>query len=798
MVKHYLRIALRSFSKDRTSGLINVIGLALGMTATLFIGLWVSNELSYDRYHDHVERIYLINNHIKISDSETWHWSSSPYRLGGIVGERLADVEAVTMQQAWGGEQRLRYKNEVLTVEHCTFVDSMWFKVFKYNFVSGNPDDFFKNPASIVLSESEAYRIFGNNDPIGQVMRYKDQDCVVRGVLQDPPLNSSFKYDLLFPISLRQLDPNERRNDSQWGNFSYHTFLRLRPDADPKKVGKLTTQILRKEKNDSTTISTLHPLTELRFQQGTDDAFQHTDKGTIQIFSIIGLMILLIAGINYVNLALARTGKRGKEIGVQKVMGAGKGQIFGQFMLESLLMCGGALILTFVFARLALPYFNALTGEKFVLNFLDYQFWGIAAGVLGVSILLTGIYPSLLLSSFQAVNIMKGSALLGKHKTGLWKGLSVLQFAVAVALIVATIVIASQLHYIRSKNLGFDRDYVFKADLPFDFGLDTLNAPVIQSMISELSRESSINGVSLASVHSIVKYDNSSSGGYVWEGRVGNENPTFSPMTVDHNFHKVFGLKLKAGRWFRENDIADRSNFILNETTVKMLKLKEPVLGQKFEGNGRKGQIIGVVKDFHTMSLHDPIRPVVLTTDKDWMFNLYFKTSGAQAEKAVAAVKKAWTARIHGPTHVFKYEFVDDQFNEAYKKDQQTGMLFNAFAGVAILISCMGLFALAAFSAERRVKEIGVRKVLGASVANLTALLSRDFLVLVLIGFVIATPLAWYLMNQWLENFAFRIEIQWWYFALAGILTLALAMLTVGYQTIRAALANPVSALKNE
>ncbi len=798
MVKHYLRIALRSFSKDRTSGLINVIGLALGMTATLFIGMWVSNELSYDRYHDHVERIYRVNNHIKISDSETWQWSTSPYRLSGLVGERLADVEAVTQQVAWGGEQKLRYKNEVLAVEHCTFVDSMWFKVFKYQFVKGSEQDFFKNPASIVLTQSEARKIFGDNDPIGQVMQYKDQQCVVRGIVKDPPLNSSFKYDLLFPIALRLSNPNERKNDLTWNNFSYRAYMRLRPGADPKKVARLTTEILRKEKQDSTTRSSLLPMVNLRFDQGTDDDFLHTDKGTIRIFSIIGLMILLIAGINYVNLALARTGKRGKEIGVQKVMGAGKGQIFGQFMLESLLMCTVALALTLIFARLALPYFNELTSEKFTLNFLDVQFWAITAGVLGVSVVLTGIYPSLLLSSFQAINIMKGSALLGRHKTGLWKGLSVLQFAVAVALIVATIVIGSQLNFIRSKNLGFDRSYVFKTDLPFQFAFDTLNFPAIQSMVNELKQESSILGVSRAGVHSIVNHDNTSSGNFVWEGRIGDDNPTFSPMTVDHNFANIFGLKLKEGRWFRENNEADQQNFILNETTVKMLKLKSPVVGQKFEGNGKKGQIIGVVKDFNTVSLHEPIRPVVLTTDKEWMFNLYFKTTGAQAQKAIAAVKKAWTARINGPTDVFKYEFVDDQFEALYKKDQQTGMLFNAFAGVAILISCMGLFALAAFSAERRVKEIGVRKVLGASVTNLTALLSRDFFVLVLIGFVIATPLAWYFMNAWLENFAFRIEIQWWYFALAGLLTLGLALITVGYQTIRAALANPVSALKSE
>jgi putative ABC transport system permease protein len=796
MFKLFLRIASRAFLKDRTSGLINIIGLSLGMTGALLIGMWVTNELSYDRYHDHAERIYRIKSHIKISDTETWHWNTVPLKLAGILGSQLAEIELISQTTAWSGESTIKLKNQLIKVERCATIDSSWFKMFKYEFVDGGSEAFFQHPKSVILNQSTARQLFGDADPIGQLLRIDTNECVIQGIVKDDPLNSSFKFNLMIPLALRQSDPNNQRNDNTWGNFSYNAYARLRSDTDAKKLGKQITRILRKEKNDSTIVATIEPMADMRFDQSVmDTEGSTTDFSTIRIFFIIGLLILVVACINYVNLSIARTSKRGKEIGVQKIMGASKGQMFSQFMLESAAMCTVALLVTLLMTKLSMPLFNQLTGENFKLNLLDLNLWKIILSVLVLVTLLTGIYPSILLSSFQPLNIMKGSNFLSKHKTGFWKGLAVLQFAISVGLIVSTLTIYKQLQFIRNTNLGFDREYVMRINFPWQMLREPNGEGTMKRMVREMENNPAVSGVSMASA-SIVNHGSSSSGNFEWEGRKKNENPTFAPFSADVNFQKIFGLKLLEGRWFQEGNKADESNFVLNEAAVKICNLKSPVIGQRFEGNGIKGQIIGVVKDFHLRDMHEKIPPVVINGDPNWRTTLYVKTTGSNASKAVDFANNLWRQNV--PDRIFEYQFLDDEFEKLYEKDQRSALMFNIFSVIAILISCLGLFALAAFTAERRTKEIGVRKVLGASVAGIVTLLSKDFVIMVCIGILIASPLAWYVMQGWLQDFAYRINIEWWFFVVAGLMAITIALITVSIQAIRAALVNPVQSLKSE
>jgi ABC-type antimicrobial peptide transport system permease subunit len=796
MFKHFLHLAFRAFFKDRTSGLINIVGLSLGMTGALLIGMWVNNELSYDRYHDHAERIYRLKTHIKINDTETWHWSTTPLKLANILGTQLAEVELIAQCTGGAGESTVKLKDQLIKVKQCITIDSSWFKLFKYEFVAGNADAFFKHPKSVILNQTTARQFFGDADPVGQILRVDTNECVVQAVVKDAPLNSSFKFNLMIPIALRLSNPGNLSNDNQWGNFSYNAYARLRTNTDAKKLSWKITRILRKEKNDSTIVATIEPLSSMRFDQSIMSGNEVTsDVGTIRIFFIIGLLILIVACINYVNLSIARTSKRSKEIGMQKILGASKNQVFRQFMLESTVMCLVALLGTLLITRLSMPMFNQLTGENFKLQLLDFNLWKIILIVLGLVITLTGVYPALLLSSFQPISIMKGSGFLSKHKTGFWKGLAVLQFAISVGLIISTLTIYQQLQFVRNKNLGFDREHVMKLDFPWEMRMNQEGKNTIERIARQLKNSPAVNGISMASAD-IVNHGSSSSGNFDWDGRKENDNPTFAPFSADPMFQKIFGLQLTEGRWFKEDNQADQSNFVLNETAVKICNLKAPVVGQRFEGNGIKGQIIGVVKDFHLRNMHEKIPPVVINGDPEWRSTLYVKTSGAKTSQVISLASSLWRDNV--PDRIFEYQFLDDEFEKLYEKDQRTALMFNIFSVVAILISCMGLFALAAFTAERRTKEIGVRKVLGASVSGIIGLLSKDFVVMVGIGIAIASPLAGYVMQQWLQNFAYRIDIQWWFFVVAGLIAMSIALITVSIQAIRAALVNPVESLKSE
>jgi ABC-type antimicrobial peptide transport system permease subunit len=509
--------------------------------------------------------------------------------------------------------------------------------------------------------------------------------------------------------------------------------------------------------------------------------------------ALLLFFILIVACINYINLTTAQASRRAKEVGIKKVIGATKKSLFSQFLTESVLTSLLAMIVAFLLTNLSLPFLETATQSKYNLFETD-KIWLVLGGITLVAVLLTGIYPSLLLTRFQPLKIIKGINLLGDKNIFFRKFLVVFQFTFTIFLLIGTLVIFRQLQFIQTKNPGYDRQDVFAIEVPW-------NAPIqskenfASRFTEQLIHENSIAEVTAAK-QNMVDNQNSTSGSLDWEGRSPNWNPSTSLFIVNQNFQQFFGLKMAEGRWFRNGSQAEEQNMVLNEMAIRTFKIKKPYIGQRFEINDRKGQIIGIVKDFHFRSMKEQIPPLVMLVNSKWMSYFYVKTKPHQTAQALAGAKKIWSQLV--PDQPMKYDFLDESFENLHHREQMQLQLFMAFSGVVLLIACLGLLGLTTFAAETRTKEIGIRKVLGATVSQIVTLLSKDFLTLVTISFVIASPIAWYAMNQWLQDFAYRINISWWIFALAGSAALLIALLTISFQAIKAALANPVSSLRNE
>jgi putative ABC transport system permease protein len=794
-----LKFAIRNLLKTRLFGILNSTGLAVGMAAAVLILLWVQNELSFDSFHTKAPRIYQIITHNQVNKEETWHWSSTPLPLAEQA-ERLPEVEQVTrvIQSFWNGLP-IRVGAQLTNEKNVACVDENWFQVFDYTFTDGNPTDFAKNVRSVALTESKALQLFGQTKVAGKIIRIDTLDYVVRAVFKDNPTNSGFKYDFLLPMAVHLSNPEKYKNDNNWNNFNYETFVLLRPDANLKKINQKLTSLTQFAKKDSDTgkpdtsiTLEAEPIRERHFDTiDRQNAAERGDKKTVYIFFGLALVILLTACINYVNLTTARASIRAKEVSVKKLIGAAPSQLFGQFMIESTLMCLTSLLLALGLVYGFLPVFNQLTNQTFHLDFGNTALWGVLVGTTLLSILLTGVYPAVLLSSFQPIRALRGFNVLGTNNSTFRKSLVVVQFTVSIVFLVATLVVYQQIRFIRNTKLGYDRARIFELTIPWDV------KPKVETSVmkSRLLNESSIEDITVSS-QSIVEIKSAHSGSLDWDGRPADFQPTVSQLSVEPNYQKVFNLKMAAGRWFAENSTADQENVVLNETAVKKLKLRQPVVGQRFHFQGHKGIVMGVVKDFHYKSLREKIEPLVLFNNPGWRSGIYIKAVAGKEPEAIRAAEKVWAELI--PSRPAEYRFLDETFDRLYRTEQRTATLFNAFAVIAVLISCLGLFGLATFTAEMRTKEIGIRKVLGATVVSITALLSKDFLKLVLVGIVIASPIAYYAMERWLQDFAYRIQIGWWTFALAGVLAILIALVTVSYQAIRTALMNPTKSLKSE
>lgn len=801
MLKNFFKTTFRNLGKNRVMSGINLIGLSVSMTAAVLVLLWVRNERSFDGYHRDAKNIYRITSHVRIMKDESWTWESAPAQLSEFAQKEIPGVTGIARLRSRTYDAPVFNVNGQLFKEkNSAYVDKQWFDLFHYEFLEGNTTSFFSSPYSLLLTAAAAKKYFGNREAVGQVIVIDSVNFQVKAVVKDNPSNSSFQYDVLMPREARLATPAGRKNDQSWGNFNYITFLQLSPHSNPAAVEKQLDQILITNKKDSNVTATLLPLTAMHFDNSLQSSsLQHGNAKAVYVFEVLAALLLIIACINYVNLTTARASLRAKEVSIKKIVGAGKGQLFAQFLAETIIVCLLALCLTIALLYITLPFFNRLTEKQFTLPINSVELWRILALTLLAAVLLNGIYPALLLSRFKPINIFRGINVLQVKDGLLRKGLVVVQFIISFSLIAGAIVIYNQLKYIQEKNPGYDRAQVFQFTIPYSFykahpavNRHLMETSIKQTLLAETSvkQVSSING-------SVVDLHSQHSGSLDWDGRAPDYAPSVFQLSADANLPSLLNMKMAGGRWFRPGSTADEHNFILNETAARQFKIHQPVIGQRFTMHGDTGQVIGIIKDFHFASMHEKIAPLVVYNDGDsYRGSFYVKTAEGKIPQAIQAARRVWRQFI--PDQPFEYLFLDEQFDQLYKTEQRTSTMMAVFAGIAILISCLGLLGLVVFTAERRIKEIGIRKVLGATLGNILVLLSKDFVRLILIAILIATPFAWWAMNKWLEDFAYRIHINGWIFMTAGFFAILIALVTISFQAFKSAVTNPVESLRTE
>lgn len=801
MLKNHFKHAWRNFWKHRVTGFINIAGLSVGMAAAVLIFIWVHNEMSFDKHEPDAANIFRIKNYLSLDKNTTWVWENSPYQIGDAAKKQLPEVEAVTrIKPVNYAPLYFNINNEFFPEDKAAYVDAEWFNVFKHDFISGNAISFNQHPFSIILTESKAKKYFANQDAVGKTIRIDTNNYQVQAVIKDAPANSSFKFDVFIPIASRQADLKQKANEMQWGNFYYLTFLKLHPGTNLKKVTAKIKSILEENRKQKNLEIGLTQLSAMHFENDLQNsAIIHGEKKVVYIFVILGVLLLVIACINYINLTTARASLRAKEVSIKKIVGAERSQLFMQFVAESALVSVMALVLTVLIVAACLPAFNSFTERNFTLSVGSGYLWSILLTTLFATIVLNSIYPALLLSSFKPLNTFRGASVLRLKDSSLRKGLVVVQFTFSIFLIVGVITIYRQLAFIRTQNPGYNREQVMSFNV--DYKLLRKFEPakriaMLETIKQNLLSQSSVQAATVTDVESILNNNGQSSGtSNDWDGRPADFVPPISFFGVDRDFTKVVKLNMAMGRWFMEGK-ADKHNVILNETAAREFNLHKPYIGQRFIAQGDTGQVIGIVKDFNYRSMHEKIGPVVMKGTDEYSSSFLVKVAAGKQGEVIKKVEQIWKTNF--PGEPFSYSFLDQEFDKLYRSDAKSSGLMSVFAVIAVMISCLGLFGLAAFTAEQRGKEIGIRKVLGATVSGIVSLLSVDFVVLVIVALVIASPLAWWLMNIWLQNFAYRIELQWWVFILAGVISVLIAFITISFQAIKAAVANPVKSLRSE
>jgi ABC-type antimicrobial peptide transport system permease subunit len=796
MLRNYFKTAWRNILRNKTTSFINLFGLSVGMTAAVMILMWVQNEMSFDNYHPNVKQIYRLTCHINTAN---WVIEVSPLLLSDAIQKEIPEIKSTAKLRPIRGAAILNIKGELFSEKNCTYYDKGWFKMFHYDYVEGNPNTAIQNPFSIIMTETKAKKYFGNHAAVGQIIRIDTINYAVQAVIKDNPQNSSFQYDIFIPLDAFLAGPVQRGNDQDWGNMNYITFVQINENANSTTIGKKITAILQKNKKRNDEYMTLFNLQDMHFETDlTSSKSGQGNKNTVYFFSLLAFVLLFTACINYVNLTTAKASVRAKEISIRKIIGAKRMHLFGQFIAESLLISFLALIITLILIWFCLPLYNLLTDKHFVFSLSSLSMWKIMLGTLLLVTLLNGVYPAMMLSSFKPLNVFRGLNLLSVKDTTLRKILVVFQFTISVMLIIGATIIYKQMHFMQTTDPGYQRSQIIYFQFPksyLKYPPEETSTIFKESLLHELSVQNNIIGVTSAN-QPIVNMQSFNSGSADWDGRDTSFRPTIAQMSVEYNFQKVFGIILKEGRWFLQGGKTDKKNFILNETAIAQLNIHKPIIGQRFVFHGDTGKVIGVAKDFHYISMHEKIGPLVFNTSSSRMAYVFIKSAPGSATQALSNAEKVF--KKFAPNEPFDYTFLDDTFDNLYKTDRKTSILILVFSIIAIIISAMGLFGLIAFTAERKTKEIGVRKVLGASVGNITTLLSKEFIILVFIAIMIASPIAWWVMNKWLQNFAYRININWSVFVFAGITVLIIALVTISFQAVKAAVANPVKSLRTE
>jgi putative ABC transport system permease protein len=809
MFRNYLKIAVRNLLRYRFISFINLFGLTIGLTCCLLITTYILNELSYDRYNSNAKNIYRLTRSFNNSEGVvSLNLSTVSPPFGYYLPTDFPDIKKMTRLLS-NGPTPLKYGDKIFNEKDLYFADENLFDVFTVKVLKGNPKKALADPFSVMLTEEKAKKYFGDEDPINKTIRFNSQfDVKVTGIYKAFPSNAHMHPGMLLSFNTLRDSAvyGEEALRTNWGNNSFFTYILMPEHFSPKRMiaqfpafvdARMNREDYNGQQPSKFTRLGLQRLTDIHLYSHTDyEAEANGDISRVYIFSAIAFFILLIACINYMNLSTARSALRAKEIGIRKVVGAMRKELIAQFLGESVLLCWAAILLAMLFTFLTLPWLNKVSGQ-------DLSFSTLLRPQIVVPLLLTpfivgilsGIYPAIFMSSFQPVKTLKGLFKVQGNSISFRKVLVIVQFSISIILIITTVIVFQQLRYVQNKALGFDKDRIITLAYTNEVAkqYDAFRNDLLQnSSFRNMTRSSRIptgrlldnmgaftlSGDSMRAVTTDIKF-----------------------VATDHDFTTTFGIPVLAGRYFSRDYGTDTASFVINESAVSALGWKDPAaaVGKDFKYGSQKGHIIGVLKDFHFESMHQSIVPMVmimLPASQSYFNNLSIKVGGNDVSAAVAYLDKTWKKFF--PDTPVDYTFLDENFDSLYQSEQRQATIFTVFACIAIFIACLGLFGLSAFAISQRIKEIGVRKVLGASVQGIVTLLSRDFLKLVGVAAILAFPVAWYAMNNWLRDFAYRINIQWWVFIVAGLVAALIAFLTVSFQAIKAAISNPVKSLRTE
>lgn len=796
MLRNIFKIAIRSILKDKSYSAINILGLTIGITCSLFLLMYILDEVSYDRYHTNADNVYRIVSNVKEPDDAfTWAFVQAP--LGAELQDNYPEVENAVR---FFPTQRTLYKNgETEFYEEDFFLtDSTVFEMFSYEFLAGDPKTSLQEPFNIVLTQSVAKKYFGEDLALGQSLQNQQGETFkITGVIKDVPLNSHFRFNALISKSTRP----QFTNSQSWGGFGVFTYIQLPAGYDLTKMYASFDKIIKEKVNPIFAEAgikvqyQLQRITDIHlYSKIQDEAESGGDISYIYIFGAVAAFMLVIACINYMNLATARSANRAKEVGIRKVMGSQRGQLIAQFIAESVVLALTALVFSLILIYALLPVFNEIANKQ--LQFGEITQPIILASLFGIVVfvgVVGGSYPAFYLSGFNPVTVLKGKLAVKGASVFFRKSLVVIQFSISVFMLISTLIVFDQLSYMRNKDLGFDKSHVLRLSL----SRETIgNAPVLAERLRQASGVDNVGRANTAPGQGIGKLlmqvdDN--------EGKLVNRGVDL--FVADYDFIQTLGMEIVQGRDF-SRDIPSDTTFavLVNESMVKRMAWDNPI-GKRFVLDGQNGplekKVVGVIKDYHQNSLYDAIEPLMIMRGDQLRF-VFVKTKEGDVKESLASIEKIWKEVY--PNAPFEYHFLDQDFDSQYKADEKRSTIFTAFSGLTIFIACLGLLGLAAFTTQQRTKEIGIRKIVGASVVGLVTLVSKEFFLLVGIGLVLAFPVAWYFTDTWLQNFAYRIDLkgEWITFILSASLAFVITMVTVGYHVLRAAIANPVKSLRDE
>ncbi|MCF0049106.1 ABC transporter permease [Dyadobacter sp. LJ53] len=788
MLKNYFKIAWRNIVRQKAYSVLNIAGLSIGMACSILILLWVQNELSFDRFHARADQLFRLTcsaGDFKTAVSAAGMARGLQAQLPQIKGGVRISKPSPMLFEA--GEKKVEEKR-------VFYADSNFLEVFSFPLLAGNAATALKDPGAILITQEIAEKYYGTSDAIGKTIRINNnENFVIAGILANTPSNSHLQFDAIIPMKTMARWSQDIQNET-WGNFNFYTYLELdaKTAASASAQQQLTQQIAKifKDRGQAVKIDfQLQPLTDIHLHSNLQiDLPGHGNIQYVNVFFVVALFILIVACINFMNLATARSERRAKEVGLRKVVGANRHQLVFQFLGESLIFSFLSLVIAIGIVYLLLPVFTMLTEKILAIHLLDGKLLLSLIGIAVLTGLLSGSYPALFLSGFAPVKVLKGKLRVAGGNLLFRNALVVTQFVVAIVLLVGTAVVYKQLDFIKKRNLGFDKSNLLYLPMSGELGekKQALKASLAQNPLTE----------NFTVISDLPTKLESGTIDVIWDGQTTRNQVVFPSLDVDENFVKVFKSQVLAGRGFDSAFSGDSSSYIVNEKAMQIMGMNvSNAVGQNLTFGERKGTIIGVVKDFHFKSLQYAMEPLILRLNK-WGGVMVIRTTAGNNEQTIKALEKI--NQQLNPAFPFTFGFLDKDLDNLYRSEQQMGSIFNLFAGLAIFISCLGLYGLSAFMAEQRTKEIGVRKVLGATVAGVVGLLSRDFLKLILIAIVIAAPIAWYAMNKWLEGFAYQTTLEWWVIAVAGMLATAIALFTISFQSIKAALMNPVKSLRSE